>query len=311
MQAHTNAKVQRFDIYMGIVVTVVKDIAKSTEFLTSALGLGPWEIAAESTLKEDMIIGEPFSIKVATAKLGPVVLELVQPLDDRSVWAHFLKDKGEGLYNIAVGVSNWDAAVSKLQACGNRMVLAAFDRTTFSEPRRWCLFDAKPGELIVEFIECREENELVTSLCPPSNTDANAISSLEHIGVVVKDMDKTTKFLSSTLGLGPWDIFEYSTIKDEVTVGEPFRVKTAHTNLGPTILELLQPLDEGSIWVHLLKTKGEGLHNIAFNVSNYDEWVSKLQGQGATIVLGAIFRGKRWCYLDTKVGGITFELIEA
>jgi len=140
--------------------------------------------------------------------------------------------------------------------------------------------------------------------------DIVALPSPNHIGIVVKDADETTKFLSSMWGLGSWQTFEYSPHKDEMIVGEPFRLKIAFAKLGAVVLELLQPVKGDSIWAQALETKGEGVHHIAFSVSNWDEMVSKLQGQGGRMVVGAIFEGKRWCYFDTKPGGIIVEFMD-
>jgi len=143
-----------------------------------------------------------------------------------------------------------------------------------------------------------------------SDTDTIALPSPNHIGVVVEDTDKTTKFLSSMWGLEPWQTLDYTAHKDDMIAGEPFTLKIAFTKLGSTILELLQPVEGDSIWAQALKTKGEGIHHIAFNVSNWDEMVSKLREQGGRMVVGAIFEGKRWCYFDTKPGGIIVEFMD-
>ena len=143
-----------------------------------------------------------------------------------------------------------------------------------------------------------------------SDIGGMALSTPEHISVVVKDIDKTTEFLSSTFGLGPWLIVETSFLKDAMIVGEPSRLKSALAKLGSVVLELLQPLEEGSLWGQFLKTKGEGLHHIAFTIPNWEEEVSKLSEQGSKIVWGVIYEGKRACYVETKSGGIIIEIGE-
>ena len=142
------------------------------------------------------------------------------------------------------------------------------------------------------------------------NVSVAALSNPHHIGVVVKDIDETTKFLSSMFGLGPWDISEYVPAKDEVIVGEPFRLKIAFAKLGETSLELLQPLEGRTIWSEFLETHGEGVHHVAFGISNWDEVVSQLQEQGSRMIAGATSEGIRFCYMDTGPAGIILELIE-
>jgi len=145
----------------------------------------------------------------------------------------------------------------------------------------------------------------------PSDTGAVALpSSIEHISVVVKDRDKTMEFLSSIVGLGPWQTVEISLGKDELIVGEPCRAKLASARVGTVVLELLQPVEGYSVWSQFLETKGEGLHHIALKLSNYDEVVSRLKQQGAKMMAGGTYEGKRWCFFDIKPGGIVIEFGE-
>lgn len=144
----------------------------------------------------------------------------------------------------------------------------------------------------------------------PSDTGAVALPAPSHISVVVEDIDKTMEFLSSIWGLGPWQAVEISLGKDELMVGEPFRQKVAWAKLGPTKLELIQQLEGGGPWPEFLKTKGEGLHHIGFSISNWDEMVAKLKKRGAKMVVGGTYQGKRWCYFNTKPGGILVEFGE-
>ncbi len=133
----------------------------------------------------------------------------------------------------------------------------------------------------------------------------------DHIGVVVKDADKTAEFLSSVWGFGPWQLIDYTPRKEDVIVGAPFTLKIRFTKLRTTILELIQPIEGESVWAKALETHGEGIQHIAFSIRNWDEMVSKFQQQGAEMVAAAFTPdGKRWCYMDTKPGGIVFELMD-
>jgi len=39
--------------------------------------------------------------------------------------------------------------------------------------------------------------------------------------------------------------------------------------------------------------------------------VAKLKQQGGKMVAGGVYEGKRWCYFDTKPGGILVEFGES
>jgi methylmalonyl-CoA/ethylmalonyl-CoA epimerase len=144
----------------------------------------------------------------------------------------------------------------------------------------------------------------------PSDNSATALPPPNHIGIVVEDLDKTIESLSSIWGLGPWVIVEDSPNKDDIRIGEPYRLKVAFAKLGPVVLELFQPLEGRSIWSQFLEAKGEGIHHIGFEVSNWDDMALKLQEQGGRMVAGAVFEGKRWGYFETKPGGIIVDFAE-
>jgi len=134
-----------------------------------------------------------------------------------------------------------------------------------------------------------------------------ALSAPDHLGVVVEDMDKAKELLSRVLGLGPWQVIDYAPDKDDLFIGEPFRLRLAVAEQAPLVLELIQPLEGKSIWSEFLKNNGEGLHHIAFTVSNWDEMVQIMELAGIRMAAGGTINGKRWCYFETSPGGLVIE----
>jgi len=129
-----------------------------------------------------------------------------------------------------------------------------------------------------------------------------------HIGVVVKDIDKTVEYYTSRWGLGPWKRLERAPAKEQLLVGEPYKLKIAAAQWGPVVLELLQPAGGKSVWADFLETNGEGIHHLCFDVSNWDEVVAQLKKQGAKMVVGARFTEVAWCYFETRPGGLIVEI---
>ena len=136
------------------------------------------------------------------------------------------------------------------------------------------------------------------------------LSNLSHVGIAVKDAEKAARFLSSVWNIGAPEVFDYEPKADEMIYGEPFKVRLVFIKFGPVPIELLQPLDNKSIWSKFIEEKGEGIHHIALGVSNYDEMVSRLQAQDHPMLVGASFQGERWCYFDTSPGGLCIEFRE-
>lgn len=135
----------------------------------------------------------------------------------------------------------------------------------------------------------------------------------EHIGVIVKNAEKTIEYLSSTYKISRSQIVgNYTPRNEELLAGKDFKVKIAIAEMGSMKLEFLEPLNEESILAQFLREKGEGLHHIAFSVSNLDEVIAKLKAQGVEMLLGGRVEGLRWVYMDTsrKPGGIITEFLE-
>ena len=141
-------------------------------------------------------------------------------------------------------------------------------------------------------------------------SDLTIPDSIDHIGIVVRDVDATIKFLSSTLNLGPWKIIDFTQSESELMVGQSVRLKVAYGKLGTTVLELLEPLEGEGVWSQFLENGTEGLHHLAFSVMNWDGMVSEMRDTGAEMIAGGHFQGKRWCYFHTKPGGIVVELMD-
>ena len=153
----------------------------------------------------------------------------------------------------------------------------------------------------------------------PSDTGALDSPILDHVGVIVKDIDTPMDFLSSIWPIGPQEtkwglgtkgVIKCTPTKDEVLAGETFKLQFRWAKVGPIIVDLIEPLDENSLWAQFLKTTGGGAHHIALSVSNFDGWVSTLQKQGARMLTGMPLGGKRWAYFDLGPGGFILEIVE-
>jgi len=56
--------------------------------------------------------------KLAFLDLGPVRLELIEPVGGPSTWRAFLNEKGEGVHHIAFRIENMDETLARLNAMG-------------------------------------------------------------------------------------------------------------------------------------------------------------------------------------------------
>ena len=85
---------------------VVRDMDETLRTYVEAYGIGPWEIYEfnPDTVSE-MVTGDApseYRFRIAVTMVGSVQWELVQPLDDRGVFAEFLATKGEGVHHLSL-----------------------------------------------------------------------------------------------------------------------------------------------------------------------------------------------------------------
>lgn len=88
------------------IAIVVKDIKAAMEAYHTALGWGPWNVYEHKPpmLHDTELHGEPqaYTMIGAETHVGPIVVELLQPVEGPSIYKEWLETKGEGLHHIAV-----------------------------------------------------------------------------------------------------------------------------------------------------------------------------------------------------------------
>jgi methylmalonyl-CoA/ethylmalonyl-CoA epimerase len=137
---------------------------------------------------------------------------------------------------------------------------------------------------------------------------------LAHIGLVVRDMNKTIERLTA-LGIGPFTPRMPPPDAKETYRGKPFvpgeRVAIQITHIGNMELELIQPINGESPHREFLDKKGEGIQHLGFIVDNLGDAVKRLTDQGSKILLTSQFKGGGGVtYLDLDVAGLIVELVQ-
>lgn len=129
-----------------------------------------------------------------------------------------------------------------------------------------------------------------------------------HIGIVVRDIEKTAEFYSEKLGL----IFNIRTMEHSGLLhGEPmkYKAKIAHAKVGSTTFELLQPIEGKSLFEEFLNRQGEGIHHIAVDAPvPLEAEAEKWEKLGIKVLqIDKINPGEGTAYMD--VPGCMIELL--
>jgi methylmalonyl-CoA epimerase len=128
------------------------------------------------------------------------------------------------------------------------------------------------------------------------------IKKIDHIGIVVENLEKAIVAYTEGMGLEVKHIEE----------SEEFNVKIAFLPVGEVLIELIEPTGLGMAQ-EFLNEHGEGMHHICYRVQNLEESLDKI---GKKLKLkdekprpgGA---GSRVAFLDPEsTFNVTVELVE-
>lgn len=100
------------------------------------------------------------------------------------------------------------------------------------------------------------------------------MNKIEHLGIAVKDLKASEQIFQDLLGTAPY--------KREEVASEG--VMTSFFMIGESKIELLQATSEDSPIAQFIEKKGEGIHHIAFDVSDIYGEISRLQNLGYTMI---------------------------
>ncbi|MEM1818700.1 MAG: VOC family protein [Sulfolobales archaeon] len=105
------------------IAIVVRNLDEAVRRYYDEYGIGPWAIYEfNPQVVKDMIIRDRrinYAMRLALCNIGRVQWELIEPKDDVSIYAEFLRKHGEGLHHIALGVDDYDEAMKFFREKGH------------------------------------------------------------------------------------------------------------------------------------------------------------------------------------------------
>lgn len=133
------------------------------------------------------------------------------------------------------------------------------------------------------------------------------LKRMVQIGVVVPDLEKTTRALADLFGIDSFRFVKWPNRPNSKYyyrgVRRPIRISQAFVQLGAVELELIQPVaGRRNAYKEFLEQKGGGIHHVLFEVPNIDQALRLLAKSGITVLQAGtgIRPGTRWALLDTK-----------
>lgn len=130
------------------------------------------------------------------------------------------------------------------------------------------------------------------------------LNKIEHIGIAVKDLETSNALFGKLFGVRHYKTEE---VKSE-------GVRTSFFMSGPNKIELLEATSEDSPIVKFLEKRGEGIHHIAFAVTDIKKEMERLTEEGFQLLSDEPKEGAdgKWvAFLHPKsTNGVLIELCQ-
>jgi methylmalonyl-CoA/ethylmalonyl-CoA epimerase len=127
---------------------------------------------------------------------------------------------------------------------------------------------------------------------------------IEHLGIAVKDLEKSNAIFTALLGKSPYKLEEV----------ESEGVITSFFETGESKIELLAAAHSESPIAKFIEKKGEGIHHIAFVVKDIHQEIERLKKEGFQLINESPKRGadnKLIAFLHPKsTNGVLIELCQ-
>jgi len=100
------------------------------------------------------------------------------------------------------------------------------------------------------------------------------MNKIEHIGIAVKNLKESNTLFSKLFGEPHYKIEEVASEG----------VNTSFFKVGENKIELLEATKEDSAIAKFIEKKGEGIHHIAFDVTDIEAEITRLKSEGFKVI---------------------------
>ena len=127
---------------------------------------------------------------------------------------------------------------------------------------------------------------------------------VDHVGLAVSDLERATALYEGTFGM---PVVHRETVESQ-------GVEAVLLDVGEGHVELLHPIGPETVVGRFIAKRGEGLHHVAYRVTDIDSTLATLKEAGIELIDSEArvgIRGSRVAFLHPKAtGGALTELVE-
>ncbi|MDD2522462.1 MAG: methylmalonyl-CoA epimerase [Anaerolineaceae bacterium] len=129
------------------------------------------------------------------------------------------------------------------------------------------------------------------------------ITKINHVAIVVRDIEESLKFWEESLGLS----------LDHIEVVPSQNSRVAFIPVGDSEVELVQPTSSETGLASYLEKRGEGMHHLCLEVDNIDAKLTELKEKGVRLIneTAEVLPGRKMAFIHPKAGnGVMIELYQ-
>jgi catechol 2,3-dioxygenase-like lactoylglutathione lyase family enzyme len=252
-------------------------------------------------------------LRLALANLGGARIVWIQPTEDQSLFSDFLENHGQGAMSLVhrlEGPEQMKAEVNRLSGLGVDIL------------EELTIFTGK-GDLHYTLMDTREEGKYVLGFTfsePVPGMDSKADNrhhlKINQYAFAIRDADKVSEFWAK-LGFPEFQI-NHPVLGDTRYYGEivDHELIQGWQRHGTVAYEWCIPVKPPIVYEDHIKLHGEGIHHLAFSVSDMDAALQDYAVRGYVNTMGGTWgeKGKpgsgRYEYIGLEeAGGVTMELL--
>jgi methylmalonyl-CoA epimerase len=127
------------------------------------------------------------------------------------------------------------------------------------------------------------------------------IKKFNHVGIAVKDLDRTVEFFEKTYGA---KILSRKKFDDQ-------KIESAFLSIGQARLELTASLEPESVIAKFIENRGEGIHHISLEVDEFDQVIKEFKAKGLRVMAEADTKDFKAAFIHPQGNfGVLTEIIE-
>jgi catechol 2,3-dioxygenase-like lactoylglutathione lyase family enzyme len=252
-------------------------------------------------------------VRVAMTVLPGLTVYWIQPVEGATAYAEFLKQHGDGIFSLnhrAPSLAALEAEVARLGPLGVGVLQRSEVETDAGTLTVVHLDTEGPGKYALCLVHGSAPGEDTAAPAPPFPV------KLAQFAFVVRDLAAVSAFWKK-VGLPELEL-THPAISDRLYHGQPasFDQELGWQRHGAVTYEWIRSVAAPTVYDDFLKAHGEGLHHLAFEVSDLDRALASWKAAGFEAVQSGAWgeKGKpgsgRYAYVGTEsVGGVFVELL--